>query len=413
MSQTKNISLSKIKDNPWRDRVRNPINTETVDAIVSSIEKTRKYWVGTYGREVGEYVELAFGHHRVEAAKAQGLTEIPISIEPFTDGEMLVWMASENVKGELPVVLEAVNAAVKALGENKIELEPLDPKTRKEVVRYAPSFIPGKQSSTTVVLHPYTVDSLAAYLGYIKRDSKKAKNSVVAAMGILEQAEKAQTEAGGEAGVKKAFSVEKTLVALGVNGAVQAVSDIRRREKARETSMREVQAAEKEILNQQLKLERETKERKAKEREEYDQSLRKEAEARIEEDKREVARQQQRRKDLEEQAKEKEVIDKVKMAAIDAKVAASKEKAERLKKENDYAPILRDVECFLGELETTQAKLLTDNVRSLAKRNLSLKDKQRVWEALTGFSDWAGGWAAAQFVGSGAPNGKLQKKGRK
>src|SRR5271166_4194076 len=196
MSETRLVPLSKIKDNPWRDRVRNPIDAERVETIAVSIGKT-KYWVGTYGRDTADgYVELAFGHHRYEAAKTQGLKEIPIIIEPFTDGEMLVWMASENVRGELPVVIEAVSAAVKALGEGKIEIEAPDPKTSKNSIRYAPSFISGNASVTTVVTHPYTSESLAKYLGYIKKSSGTAKNSVVAAMGILERAEITKKEGG-------------------------------------------------------------------------------------------------------------------------------------------------------------------------------------------------------------------------
>lgn len=105
MTETTMVPLSIIKDNPWRDRVRNPIDDDRVEAIGGSIKKTKKYWLGTYGRRVGKFVELAFGHNRFEAAKAQGLKEIPITLEDFTDGDMLVWMAQENVRGELPVVI--------------------------------------------------------------------------------------------------------------------------------------------------------------------------------------------------------------------------------------------------------------------------------------------------------------------
>ena len=156
MTETRMVPLSKIKDNPWRDRVRNPIDPDRVEAIATSISKTSKYWLGTYGREVKDgFVELAFGHHRYEAAKAQGLKEIPITIESFTDGEMLVWMAQENVRGELPVVIEAVSAAVKALGEGKIEIEAPAENAKLSTLRYAPSFIAGKkQANTTVVFAP-------------------------------------------------------------------------------------------------------------------------------------------------------------------------------------------------------------------------------------------------------------------
>jgi hypothetical protein len=40
-------------------------------------------------------------------------------------------------------MLEAVSAAVKALGEGKIQLAPLEPRTRLDFVRYAPASSPG------------------------------------------------------------------------------------------------------------------------------------------------------------------------------------------------------------------------------------------------------------------------------
>ena len=172
------VPLSKIKDNPWRDKKRNPIKPEKVEQISESIVTTGEFWVGVYGRRVGDFVELAFGHHRadaakavgtgdvIEAAKAAGLKSIPVAIREFTDGEMLMRMTRENMRGELPVVLEAVSAAVRALAEGKIEIPAPDPKTNDSVIRYAPSFVPGrKPSGTSEVPHPYTADTLAQTLG--------------------------------------------------------------------------------------------------------------------------------------------------------------------------------------------------------------------------------------------------------
>jgi hypothetical protein len=62
-------------------------------------------------------------------------------------------------------MMEAISAAVRALAEGKLEIEPLDPKTRESVLRYAPSFIPGKKPSTTSeVVHPYTLKTLVKAL---------------------------------------------------------------------------------------------------------------------------------------------------------------------------------------------------------------------------------------------------------
>ena len=202
------VPLSKLRDNPWRDKVRNPINPEKVKQIAESIVSTKEFWIGVYGRKVtGGFVELAFGHHRADAAKAvdtgdvieaaknAGLKNIPVAIREFTDGEMLMRMARENLRGDLPVVLEAVSAAVRALAEGKIEIPAPDPKTNASLIRYAPSYVPGKISSTSEVEHPYTAAALASFLGgiYLK-PSKEGRvdpqNSVMTALGILELEER-------------------------------------------------------------------------------------------------------------------------------------------------------------------------------------------------------------------------------
>ena len=151
------VPLNKLKDNPWRDKKRNPINPEKVEQIAESIASTGEFWIGIYGRKVAnDFVELAFGHHRadaakavdtgdvLEAAKSAGLKEIPVAIREFTDGEMLMRMTRENLRGELPVVLEAVSAAVRALAEGKISIPAPEKDTPKKHLRYAPSFVPGK-----------------------------------------------------------------------------------------------------------------------------------------------------------------------------------------------------------------------------------------------------------------------------
>ena len=75
----KMVPLSKIKDNPHRDKKRNPVNVDRVEQLKESIGTTG-FWKGVYGREVGDIVEIAFGHTRVDAARAAGLKEIPIEI---------------------------------------------------------------------------------------------------------------------------------------------------------------------------------------------------------------------------------------------------------------------------------------------------------------------------------------------
>ena len=115
------------------------------------------------GAESG-YVELAFGHHRLDAARLAGLADIPIELEEFSDGDMLMWMARENVQGSMPIMMEAISGAVRALAEGKLEIEAISKDTKKEYIRYAPSFIPGKQPAPSAGARPYTLKILRVNL---------------------------------------------------------------------------------------------------------------------------------------------------------------------------------------------------------------------------------------------------------
>ena len=253
------VPLNKIKDNPWRDKKRNPISPEKVEQIAESIISTGEFWIGVYGRKVvGGFVELAFGHHRADAAKAvdtgdvieaakhAGLKSIPVAIREFTDGEMLMRMTRENLRGELPVVLEAVSAAVRALGEGKIEV-PAPERTNPENIRYAPSFVPGKKTTvTSESTVAYTATTLARFLGgiYLKPGGREgqvqASNSVTAALGILELEERKIT----------GFS-DKAYNGRSIREIIPMVSDIKKRTEEAQQKRRGKSAEEQAKIRQQ------------------------------------------------------------------------------------------------------------------------------------------------------------------
>ena len=416
MTETRMVPLSKIKDNPWRDRVRNPIVPDRVESIANSIDKTGKYWLGTYGRDAeGGFVELAFGHHRYEAAKTQGLKEIPITIEPFTDGEMLVWMAQENVRGELPVVIEAVSAAVRALGEGNIEIEAPAPNTPKENLRCDPSVVAGKRTTPTMgVVRMYTMDSIARYLGYVKKSTDRAKNSVVAAMGILERAE-IESLAGGKEGIEKALRVEKAftgpsadeLAKMKVNQALKELSDVNGREAKIKQRMEKTAAEIAEINEQQRKLKEKTKEREAKEKKEHDELIRKQVEAHLAENAAKAKHLQQAIKDKADKAEAAAEKDAKRIAELDADLMAKKKAAEEQRKEDEYLPHRNEADRIIRILERRD---LTNELQALAHRPLTLKDRQRVWEAIDALAGWLSTWAATQFSGAPVPQSKGRKK---
>ena len=396
----KMVPLSNIKDNPYRDKVRNPIDPERVETLAESIDTTKEFWRGVYGRELEDgTVQLAFGHHRLDAARTVGLKEIPIELEEFTDGQMLMWMARENVRGEQPVVREAVAAVVRALAEGKIALEPVDPKTRKELIRYAPSFVPSGASSPATGDHPYTIDAVARFLGYVKRSTNRAKDSVVAAFGFLELEQRNLIDT-------------KAVSNLSAAQVIQMVADVKDREvRGKERTERE-QKRQTELHAERVRLENEEKERKRKEREEYDESVRLEAKAKAEKRKEEIAKIKAERKAAEEQQEADQFEYQRKKLELEEKVKEAKRVAEEQRKVDEYAPIRREVARILGRMEQTKVGLV-EEIKALARKPLSLKDRELLWEKAAELEAWYGEWVKAQFVDPSSFTPKRKKGARR
>jgi hypothetical protein len=401
----KMVALTRIKDSPWRDKVRNPINPNMVDILAESIGTTQEFWEGVYGREVGDMVELAFGHHRIDAARAQGLKEVPITLRKFTDGEMLVWMVRENTKGELLVVLEAINAAVKAYGAGTVEMEALDPKTNKSVIRYAPGFIEGKAASGTPgVPHPYTADTLARFLGrkYFRTTSKKASNSVRAALGILEAEEMVipnfsttmflkNTEQDGDE--EKTYKPAKEII--------QIIADLRQRAKKIAERQVEVKKANDADAIAKLAVQKAFEARATTEEAKKKVALDKMKAAREAEDKAESDRIFLKMKAQKEAQIAKNLADTGKLEAIEARVAERNRKEEEARNEDAYFFVRREVERILGKLHgttSTSKEALAEEVKALARKTLKPNDRERLRQAALLMGTWYNEFVATQFL---------------
>ena len=410
----KSVPLSKIKDSPWRNKKRNPIDQTRVDAIEESIDTT-EFWSGVYGREMEDgTVQIAFGHHRVEAAKQAGLKEITVEIQPFTNGEMLIRMSRENLRGDLLGTLEVVEAAVKAFDSGDIELENVSKDTRKDALRFAPSFVPGKEPDRTARSRPYTADTIARFLGGVYRQKPlkgrtewRAQDSVHAALALLEMEERKV----------KGFS-EKVLQ---VNGAgpdgkyvgarqiLKVVSAIKQGEiKAQERATKTAEEVRVEEAKQR-KLQADIKEREEKESKDRKELLDKQLKARLAENEAEVKRLQQAIKDKAIAAEVKAEADKVKLLALEVNLETKKKAAQEQSKADEYLPVRKEADRIIHILERRD---LEEDLKALSRRPLNLKDRQRVWEAIDNLSGWLSSWAAAQFSGP-VPNRMLKLQRRK
>ena len=282
------------------------------------------------------------------------------------------------------MVLEAVSAAVRALAEGKIGVPEPDPKTNASVIRYAPSFVPGKEPcGTTVVPHPYTADTLAKYLGgiYTKKDNERgrtrASDSVTAALGILELEERRIP----------GFSWEN-FKGQPIRKIIPACQELKKRytEVVARSQKTAKQLAEERLAWAKAKEEQERIEKE--ERKAALKAQRAEAEAKRDKEnkeKEEAARIASKERDrLEEERKEnaKEVKTYAKRVDITAKQLAEQ------KKKAAYANTEQMVSCVVSELNriAEPGGNLADHLKSLKNykedAEVNLRDRQKVWEAL-------------------------------
>ena len=392
----KMVPLSKIKDNPHRDKKRNPVNVDRVEQLKESIGTTG-FWKGVYGREVGDIVEIAFGHTRVDAARAAGLKEIPVEIEELTDSDMLMRMTRENLRGELLVSLEAVSAAVKAFGAGTVQFEEVDPKTRKDALRVAPSFVRAKASCTPGVHHPYTADTLARKLGGVYvRTNGRAQPSVLAALGILEMEERKIDISERTLRVRKDDDTEETRY-LGAKQIIKIVSDVKQREvkaierqeKTKEETA-EFDRQQREIQAQRKKVEEEAEEKRQKEVERL-------AKAKAEANKPKIEAIKEKIKEIEDHAVEKNLALEVKAAELEKQVQARKAREAEAKKEDAYLPIRREEDRLIHKMEQFQESF-REEAKALSRNSLlNLKSRERLWQGADALESYAG-WLKSLFV---------------
>jgi hypothetical protein len=89
------VLLHLIRPNPFRDFDLHPIDEAQVEKLRASIGADG-FWASVVARPVGGGYEIAFGHHRIEAAKKLGMERVPIEVRALSDFQMVRMLASEN-----------------------------------------------------------------------------------------------------------------------------------------------------------------------------------------------------------------------------------------------------------------------------------------------------------------------------
>jgi len=106
------VQVKDIRPNPYRRIDKYPIDRAKVDALKSSISDTG-FWDNILARD-NNGIEIAYGHHRLQAIKELGITEVDIPVKNIDDATMIKIMANENMddwKTDTSIIVETVSVA--------------------------------------------------------------------------------------------------------------------------------------------------------------------------------------------------------------------------------------------------------------------------------------------------------------
>jgi hypothetical protein len=107
------VPIGTIDPNPFRLLGDYPYSETKLETLKRSINDVG-LWEGVIGRHNGNRIEIAFGHHRIEAAKRAKLAEVNVIVKDLTEEQMLQYMGRENLEeynAEFLVLLETWEAA--------------------------------------------------------------------------------------------------------------------------------------------------------------------------------------------------------------------------------------------------------------------------------------------------------------
>ena len=123
MSAVSEARLDAIDRNPFRQLGQYPFVERKIEALMRSYEEVGM-WPGVIARKRDNRYQIAFGHHRIEAAKRFGLKTVTLIVEELSDKEMLQYMGRENMEdynADFLTMLETWEAAVGFVSPGRVE----------------------------------------------------------------------------------------------------------------------------------------------------------------------------------------------------------------------------------------------------------------------------------------------------
>ena len=380
------IALKDVLPNPNRDLTFNPYNENKIAELMDSIRET-DFWDNVVCRksptQAGKY-EMAYGHHRVEAARRSGITEASFIVKSLNDDKMLRMMDLENSKEygySILSLLEVVKAVVNALAEGRIPPFEIVADTRKDSIRFAPSFIPGKVPDDNLSSRPYTVLDVAKRLGpkYTRTygENEEADKKVRVALDTLALLE---TEDLTIASVKD----------QNIDQLYKITSDKKRWKTAKIKVQKETTAEATKLHDKKAKEDADRREVEEKERLKQVELQRIQAEARRLEDEEKVEQLSEEFKRRAKDAEKRAEHFAAKRAVLDKQIEENEERAQQAKIQDKDLPVRHAASTCLTKLKTivSERNALREELRTLGLKPLTQSERENIRQALLAAATW-------------------------
>lgn len=392
------LKLKDVQNNPFRDLKGNPLIEAKIEELVNSIEISG-YWDNCIAVKRGGKYCLAYGHHRLEAAKRAGLTEADFIIKDLDDAMLIKVMDLENREtyASSPAsLIEAVKAVVNALAEGSIPTFEIDPKTSEDRRRYAPSYVPYNACAgeNKDARKAYTASNIAQFLGrtMAKGEGDRPAKAIVAALDFL--CLKELGKINNAVLVKDNHPISSTKL-------VEITTEIKQRHVAEVVRRGKTQAELETLRAKQLEAQAKAKADEKKAEEDHKALVKKLADAKRAENEAKADKLAAEIKEKDTRAKEKDALNKQRVKDLDDQLAAKKLWEAEQAVQDAYMPIRRDVESLIGKLETmvSERNPLREEVKALAKQSkLRPEDRERLRKASADVANWYSSWVVAQFA---------------
>lgn len=221
------VAISQLRPNPFRELDDYPIDREKVDKLKESISETG-FWGTIVARKKGNAFEIAFGHHRQVALvelQQEGVIgkseKVDIIVRDLTNEQMIQLMARENLEEwgtNAYIEAQTVESTIRAYGAGEIEL----PEVRREDERYL-------RYAKVPDSGPYTVDSVAKFLGWVKDSTGKPNHACKVAFEMLDAFELGIVSRKELRGVKRDVAREIIAKAMALHREQERIAEERRR----------------------------------------------------------------------------------------------------------------------------------------------------------------------------------------